>query len=47
MITGTFTPSPTAAVLSMAEEGNVVDDATVHWPESRKVVELGEVVVNR
>ncbi|TVY84402.1 Catalase-related peroxidase [Lachnellula suecica] len=25
----------------VAEEGDVTDDATVHWPESRKVVELG------
>ncbi|TVY35062.1 Catalase-related peroxidase [Lachnellula subtilissima] len=25
----------------VAEDGDVTDDATVHWPESRKVVELG------
>lgn len=25
----------------IAEEGDVTDDATVHWPEDRKVVELG------
>jgi catalase len=25
----------------IAEEGDVVDDATVHWPESRPLVELG------
>ena len=25
----------------VAEEGDVTDDATIHWPESRKVVELG------
>ncbi|KAL8747355.1 MAG: hypothetical protein Q9190_000746 [Brigantiaea leucoxantha] len=25
----------------VAEEGDVTDDATVHWPESRKVVDLG------
>lgn len=25
----------------VAEEGDVTDNATVHWPESRKVVELG------
>ena len=29
----------------LAEEGDVVDNATVHWPESRKVVELGIVKV--
>lgn len=29
----------------LAEEGDVVDNATVHWPESRKVVELGTVKV--
>lgn len=27
----------------IADEGDVTDDATVHWPESRKVVELGTV----
>ncbi|OCL08981.1 heme-dependent catalase, partial [Glonium stellatum] len=27
----------------LAGEGDVVDDATVHWPESREVVELGVV----
>ena len=30
-------------MLQLAEEGDVVDDATVHWPESRKVVELGVI----
>jgi len=29
----------------LAEEGDAIDDATVHWPESRKVVELGTVKV--
>jgi catalase len=29
----------------MAEEGDVVDDATEHWPESRKVVELGKLTL--
>jgi catalase len=27
----------------IAEHGDVVDDATVHWPESRKLVDLGTV----
>lgn len=31
----------------LAEEGDVVDDATVHWPDSRKVVELGTVRVEK
>ncbi|KAL2038894.1 hypothetical protein N7G274_008416 [Stereocaulon virgatum] len=31
----------------IAEEGDVVDDATVRWPESRKLVELGEVRVEK
>lgn len=30
----------------VAEEGDVTDDATVHWPESRKVVELGSFKIN-
>lgn len=29
----------------LAEEGDVVDDATVHWPESRQLAELGTVKV--
>lgn len=29
----------------LAEEGDTINDATVHWPESRKVVELGTVKV--
>lgn len=29
----------------VAEEGDVTDDATVHWPETRQVVELGVVKV--
>ena len=31
----------------LAEEGDQTDDATVHWPESRKVVELGSVKVEK
>lgn len=31
----------------VAEEGDVTDDATVHWPESRKVVELGSVKLEK
>ena len=29
----------------LAGEGDVVDDATVHWPESRAVVELGKITL--
>jgi catalase len=31
----------------LAEEGDVTDDATKHWPEDRKVVELGEIKVEQ
>lgn len=27
----------------LADAGDVVDDATIHWPESRRVVELGNI----
>jgi catalase len=30
-------------MVQLAERGDVVDDATVHWPESRAVVELGRM----
>lgn len=30
-------------MLQLAEEGDVVDDSTVHWPESRKLAELGTI----
>ena len=30
----------------IAEAGDVTDNATVHWPESRKVVELGTITIN-
>jgi len=32
-------------VAQVAEEGDVTDDATVHWPETRQIIELGEVKV--
>lgn len=34
-------------IAQIAEEGDTIDDCTVHWPESRKVVELGEVKVEK
>jgi catalase len=27
----------------LSDAGDVVDDATIHWPESRAVVELGRL----
>jgi catalase len=27
----------------LADEGDTVDDATVHWPEDRRIVDLGDV----
>ncbi|PPJ56339.1 hypothetical protein CBER1_00749 [Cercospora berteroae] len=32
-------------VVQVAEEGDVTDDATMRWPESRKLVELGSFVL--
>jgi catalase len=29
----------------LASEGDVVDDATIHWPEDRTLLELGTVVL--
>jgi len=29
--------------VQLAEPGDVVDDATVHWPEERKVVDFGSL----
>lgn len=31
--------------VQLAEDGDVVNDATVHWPEGRKVVELGTITL--
>jgi catalase len=33
-------------VVQVAEPGDVTDDATVHWPESRKLAELGMLELN-
>ena len=30
-------------LVQVANDGDVVDDATVHWPDSRSVVELGRL----
>ena len=30
-------------LVQLANEGDVVDDATVHWPEDRKLLELGTI----
>ncbi|KAI9642026.1 hypothetical protein NHQ30_009897 [Ciborinia camelliae] len=46
-IIGTLEKGPVEfkLVVQIAEEGDVTDDATVHWPEGRKIVELGRVRV--
>jgi len=31
----------------LAEDGDVVDDATVHWPEERRLVELGTISLDQ
>jgi catalase len=31
--------------VQVAEDGDVVDDATIHWPETRKLVELGTLTL--
>ena len=31
----------------LAEDGDVVDDCTVHWPESRKMVALGKIELDK
>ena len=36
-------PAGFKLMLQLAEEGDVVDDCTVHWPESRRLVELGVI----
>ena len=33
--------------VQVAEDGDVVNDATVHWPAERKVVELGTIALTR
>ncbi len=32
-------------LVQVANDGDVVDDATIHWPEDRKVVELGTLAL--
>lgn len=34
-------------VAQVAEEGDQTDDATVHWPESRKIVKLGTITIEK
>lgn len=33
-------------VAQIAQDGDVTDDATVHWPEERDIVELGTIELN-
>jgi catalase len=30
-------------LVQLAEDGDVVDDATIHWPEERKLAQLGTI----
>lgn len=39
-------PARFKVLVQVAEPGDVVDDATVHWPESRELVQLGTVELN-
>jgi len=34
-------------LVQVAEPGDITDDATIHWPESRKLVEFGTVELTR
>jgi len=36
-------PATLKLVIQIAEEGDVIDDATKHWPGERKVIELGTI----
>lgn len=38
-------PITFSLLAQLAEEGDIVDDATVHWPESRPLVKLGTLKV--
>ncbi len=46
-IGGRVLPVGFKLMAQVAESGDVVDDSTVHWPEERKVVELGSVRVEK
>jgi catalase len=34
-------------MVQLANDGDVTDDATVHWPADRKLMELGRVLLNK
>lgn len=34
-------------VAQIAEEGDITDDATEHWPDSREIAELGEIKLDK
>jgi catalase len=40
-------PARFRIVVQVADAGDTVDDATVHWPESRKLVELGTLELSQ
>jgi catalase len=31
--------------VQLANDGDIVDDATIHWPEDREIVELGTLTL--
>lgn len=40
-------PARFRLALQLAQDGDVVDDATVHWPDEREVVELGTLELRK
>ena len=40
-------PIEFGVMVQLANDGDVTDDATVHWPENRKVIELGRIVLSK
>ena len=44
---GSDRPVAFKLIAQIAKEGDVIDDATVHWPEDRDALELGEVKIEK
>ena len=34
-------------MVQLANDGDITNDATVHWPQDRKVMELGKIVLDK
>ena len=32
--------------VQVAEDGDTIDDVTVHWPEDRRIIDLGELTLD-